>query len=474
MRTLKFCGRLSAVALLTAVATIFASVVVAQEQGKKEVSAVKLRSMTCTNDAIGAKSPSGTKESKSEKERRSSVFCDYFHESTFRAAQLTLEVGGVKRQLDRKDIVRYPATGQRTVVLAIFDVSDPRRSETTRLFYPELVAALDGSRPSHVSMGIGTFSNALTIVRPFGSAVGSPRVSREVFSVFGASTELNRAALDAMKLLNAERADRRVLVIVSDGKAEDTAYRLEDVVDRAVSYKIPIVTVGVSERASDSPSLQSLMVLAEQTGGGFFDLSKKVVPSTLQADVLAFAEAGGRVRFDADDFHGTQSVKITVLDANKKKVELITSFDFSDSRDAFEKARDFAVDFWWVLVVGLLCLIILVLSLIKIRRDRVKRSSEHRVLAELRSLDSAELVFEVRGPVVTIGRADHNDIVLTNSSVSSRHAELQRTRDGGVKLVDLGSTNGTTVNGVRITTVNLRDGDLIEVAEVRLQYRSVN
>ena len=52
----------------------------------------------------------------------------------------------------------------------------------------------------------------------------------------------------------------------------------------------------------------------------------------------------------------------------------------------------------------------------------------------------------VRAPVVNIGRADYNDIVLPEASVSTAHAKLQR-REGVWVISDLESTNGTTVDG---------------------------
>jgi pSer/pThr/pTyr-binding forkhead associated (FHA) protein len=55
----------------------------------------------------------------------------------------------------------------------------------------------------------------------------------------------------------------------------------------------------------------------------------------------------------------------------------------------------------------------------------------------------------VRVPVVNIGRADYNDIVLADESVSTAHAKLQR-REGVWTLIDLGSTNGTFVDGEQV------------------------
>jgi pSer/pThr/pTyr-binding forkhead associated (FHA) protein len=55
----------------------------------------------------------------------------------------------------------------------------------------------------------------------------------------------------------------------------------------------------------------------------------------------------------------------------------------------------------------------------------------------------------IRVPVVNIGRAEYNDIVLAEESVSTAHAKLQR-REGVWTLTDLGSTNGTFVDGEQI------------------------
>jgi len=56
----------------------------------------------------------------------------------------------------------------------------------------------------------------------------------------------------------------------------------------------------------------------------------------------------------------------------------------------------------------------------------------------------------IRVPVVNIGRAEYNDIVLPEESVSTQHAKLQR-REGVWVLQDLGSTNGTFVDGEKLS-----------------------
>ncbi len=66
-----------------------------------------------------------------------------------------------------------------------------------------------------------------------------------------------------------------------------------------------------------------------------------------------------------------------------------------------------------------------------------------------------------RGKQLTIGRAPDNDVCIANQGVSQHHARVSATADGAIVIEDLGSTNGTYVNGERITRQTLRDGDKV-------------
>ena len=73
-------------------------------------------------------------------------------------------------------------------------------------------------------------------------------------------------------------------------------------------------------------------------------------------------------------------------------------------------------------------------------------------------------------PTIQIGRAVDNDIVITSKRVSREHARI---RQEGRKwlLEDLGSANGTFLNGERVLTpIELRDGDRIALGEIILIY----
>jgi len=71
--------------------------------------------------------------------------------------------------------------------------------------------------------------------------------------------------------------------------------------------------------------------------------------------------------------------------------------------------------------------------------------------------------------VTVIGRSSECDITLADSNVSRRHAEIRRIGDG-YSLVDLGSTNGTEVNGQRIQETALMSGDVISVGTTEITF----
>ena len=96
--------------------------------------------------------------------------------------------------------------------------------------------------------------------------------------------------------------------------------------------------------------------------------------------------------------------------------------------------------------------------------------SEAPTVAVTQSATQAGLAFRVSGALV-LGRSAEADVVLEDPYTSDFHARLVF-QAGEVRLQDLGSTNGTYVNGERMTApMSLRRGDQIRVGQTIMEVR---
>jgi len=77
--------------------------------------------------------------------------------------------------------------------------------------------------------------------------------------------------------------------------------------------------------------------------------------------------------------------------------------------------------------------------------------------------------FELDRDETFVGRQNQNHVVIDDSSISGRHCSV--VRDGRkYTLVDLGSTNGTRLNGGRVTKAPLKPKDIIQVGGIELMF----
>jgi hypothetical protein len=90
-----------------------------------------------------------------------------------------------------------------------------------------------------------------------------------------------------------------------------------------------------------------------------------------------------------------------------------------------------------------------------------------RVRREPRSL-GLPAAGELRAASLLIGRSSACQLVLADDTVSRRHAEL-RVEDGCWVLRDLGSSNGTWVNGRRVVEAEVRPGDVVQLGASALR-----
>jgi len=80
----------------------------------------------------------------------------------------------------------------------------------------------------------------------------------------------------------------------------------------------------------------------------------------------------------------------------------------------------------------------------------------------------AGLEWPVGTEAIVVGRGRKADLTLAEPTISRTHVRLGR-KGPGLYLEDLGSTNGTQVNGERVSRADLRDGDELRIGKLALR-----
>jgi len=79
------------------------------------------------------------------------------------------------------------------------------------------------------------------------------------------------------------------------------------------------------------------------------------------------------------------------------------------------------------------------------------------------------MLIELREDALIVGRATETDIQIPSSTLSRQHMRLERRHDG-YRAVDLGSVNGIHLNGIRVHSAVLRDGDILQLGDAVFMY----
>lgn len=84
-------------------------------------------------------------------------------------------------------------------------------------------------------------------------------------------------------------------------------------------------------------------------------------------------------------------------------------------------------------------------------------------------------VFQLSSQVITLGRDPNNAVFLNDMTVSREHAriDLAPQETGHCRIEDLGSLNGTWVNGTIVTEGQLEDGSIIQIGTFKMIFHTV-
>lgn len=396
--------------------------------------------------------------------------CRYRTAPSVSLKEVSIRVGGDPEQIPEDGLKAFPSEGQSVAALILLDTSDPSRKSTVENKAVKLANQFIVSRKEFEKLGVATFDSDLVMLAPVGSSSNDLAAALNRVKATGQSTEFYKSILAAIEILKNTEADRKGLVVISDGKDEDKAYSLADVVKSAQAANVAILGIGIAEKLADTPYLQTLKRLSDETYGEYINATEGKLPATLLSKPLSFIERGGEVQINIAGYHGHQNVVLQLGTTDGKLLDLSTEVDFDQERTFFYRAYGTLLKYKLILSVGLLILLTAIFIGIRVRRSRKDKEVERIEYAYLAETDGLGTIHKICQTAVRIGRNKDNDIVLLNDSISSHHAEIHMRREGAFYIVDLSSTNGVFVNTQRVNQTEIKDGDLVELGEVRLKF----
>jgi hypothetical protein len=400
------------------------------------------------------------------------IKCDYRYDPKISVQQMRGFIDAKEIQLDSKVITAFPSPEEKSAVLIMIDVSDNRRAETIKVKVIPSVKKILDHRKVHQSFGLAVFDSEVKILTPFISDPEPLKNSLSDIKVVGLATELYKSLLTGIDTLKKQDAQRKILIIFSDGKAEDTSFSLAEVLGAAKDAGVSVLSVGHAERGSDAAYLQNLQKLASDTFGFYIDSSgDNQAPDLFKP--LQRLEAGGRVVISAEDLFGDHQIQLALDQSGKESITLTQRISMSDSRPMQARITANFISHWYFWMLGFVMMCFLGYFAYHIYRKRRINSDQHKPYAALVELDLKGTRHLLSRSATRLGRGRINDLKFTNDTVSTNHAEIHRQRDGSVLITDLSSSNGILVNNVKVAASILYSGDVIEIGEVRLRYEKL-
>jgi uncharacterized protein YegL len=411
-------------------------------------------------------------------------------------------------------IAAGPATSPAPTVLAlVLDTSGSvgaAELERTRKLTLDILQNL----PAGSEVAVLTFDDQSRVVQPRTSVAEEVRKALTGIQIAGRYTALHDALYDASRYLREAPPGRKAIVLVTDGKDENSSLNLEDGLRLAEENGIPVFAVGVGQRVEE----RVLRRIAKITGG----------------DYVSAAEASGsgiatKILEKPAPARPTSAVAQTQTTVPPPAPSARPSIAATASTPATVAVSRRPWGLLGRALIGVLVLSAAVLALRAIRRSRpasrcpscgralatplsecpfcasatldsrapreiqpddgsqpetvvTRIDADDELLEKTVTLQENPVLIITAGPgsghvftlslesMMSIGRAKANDIVLEDVAVSSQHCRI-RPDDGQFIVHDLRSTNGTFVNDHRVTRSHLRSGDVLKIGETTMQFR---
>jgi hypothetical protein len=324
----------------------------------------------------------------------------------------------------------------------------------------------------------------------------------------GRSPELYQGAKSAIGAFG--QADRKFLVIFSNGLSNDQVTSQADLIQAAREANVHICTIGFPAVNDPANSVQNLQKIAAQTNGYSVvaDGRELRLPPDAENNMVKFATSGGIIKVDLTGLNSPLELQFTVNTGFNRVYTFSHTVDdlppvptpspaISSSPtpkpiptpvpSILESPRAWILSHLIVAIAGLVLIVaaVALIVLFGVRAVRKKpvvtttpplpidpadlQVEEPTAQAWLLSLDSEQTRYPLIKSAIRIGRRPDNDIVMKNDSISGHHAEIIQKGNQFI-IADLNSANNVLVGGVQIDKATLQNGDIVELGEVRLRF----
>lgn len=293
--------------------------------------------------------------------------------------------------------------------------------------------------------------------------------------------------MESIKEFETTLPPRRILLLMSDGKdaiadkAAAVEKRINGISEIAKDTRAKVYAIGFT---IDVPEpLVNLTTLASKTSGVYRRISEEKA-NDIATEIEAIARELQNqyvITFEPLEWKGSEApvnVRLEVTAPNGTPMQRIYTEPVkvgllpTDHWNAWLKYVVFGLG--GLLGIGLIWL--LIKAVLKGRKNRPVEVAEEEgpvgpYKGKLTALTGvyAGKEFYLTEDVTTIGSIAGNSIVLQEQGVSKRHAGI-KIEEMRFELADFGSTNGTHVNGAKITKQFLRDGDEIRIGECKMKF----
>ncbi len=349
-------------------------------------------------------------------------------------------------------IGRLHDAGRGATISIALDVSRTMKGEPFERAKGAVLAYIDRMGP-HDRLAVLAFSDKVEVVASFKTTKGEARQRVRELEVDRQSltTVLFDGAFKAVDMIRRGKdlPHRSFVVLFSDGKDDGSRATLDEVVDLAEGggdeSRIPVFTIGFDRFGGGS--LKSLLKLSRGTSAeAFFAQSPELVASYFD-EIWRQMLHSYVVRYPAALDGGHHSIEIRI--GNQ-----------ADTQSVVYPKRGGGQAIWLVLL-----LLVVVAGAGALYARRPSTAGRLIFLEGARKGESVTLA----KPQLSIGALPDNDIVVPSAAVSRYHAQLQ-CRGRHVEIKDVGSSNGTFVNGTNVRSCPLEPGDRIRIGDIDLVY----